>query len=393
MNKKGVFKVVRLLLLLLLIGAGCQSPAEKSAVAPSGKVAKAPAAARSNPAIKGEDILEVISTAPASPAVLEAGEKFEVKVFYQLGTVDAAEIWVRPYFFGQTARGYGAHHLVHVSRAQEDSGMVEGWFLFEGSAQVDEIRVMMRESQSQTVIKTISQKVDLKWRGDKTAEEVMQARKSASADSNPPAAAAAKTAPCAAHKDNKPCPIHGGQKPPADTTVYPVMEGNSPVLGSAAAPVMIVYFADLECPYCAREYPKLRQIQQEYPDKVCLVFKHYPLSFHKNAPYAHAACVLAQQKLGSAGFWQMQDLIMANPKKLAVADLRAYAEQLGLDLAAFDAVMADPQKITPLIMVDQPEAAKCKVNGTPTVLINGLKLEDRSPEGYKTRIDGILGKP
>ena len=174
-----------------------------------------------------------------------------------------------------------------------------------------------------------------------------------------------------------------------DTTVYNVNIGDSPILGPKDAPVTIVEFADLQCPYCTREAPVLKQILKDYPNDVRLVVKHFPLSFHKQAKPAHAAVELAG-KVGK--FWEMHDLIVANPKKLNIADLRNHAESLGMDLNEFDAAMADPGQIDALLAADMAEAKKCKVRGTPTILINGLKLAKRKPEGYKARIDEILAK-
>jgi protein-disulfide isomerase len=119
--------------------------------------------------------------------------------------------------------------------------------------------------------------------------------------------------------------------------------------------------------------------------------KHFPLSFHKQAKPVHAATALAYQKSNDA-FWQMYDKIVANPKKLDTATLRGYAEELGLDLAKFDAVMGDEKQQDALIASDMAEARKVKVRGTPTVLINGLKLSPRNMPDYKTRIDKLLKK-
>ena len=177
---------------------------------------------------------------------------------------------------------------------------------------------------------------------------------------------------------------------PVDTTVYAINIGDSPTIGPKDAPVTIVAFTDLQCPYCVREYPKLMQVVHDYQDKVQIVFKHRPLAFHKKAKPVHAAVELAKMEGGSEGFWKMHDLIMAEPKKLEVTDLHEYAETLGLDMARFDKVMADAEQIDALLKADRAEADKCKVRGTPTILVNGLKMTDRSIEGYKKRIDGIL---
>lgn len=177
-----------------------------------------------------------------------------------------------------------------------------------------------------------------------------------------------------------------------DTTIYDIALGSSPVWGRPDAPVIIVEFVDFQCPYCIREYPKLKAIMKEYPDKVKVVFKHFPLGSHKKARPVHAAAQLAHIQGGSELFWKMHDMIMAKPRKLDVSNLREYAKSLNLDPTKFDEIMADADRIDALLGTDLSEARKCKVRGTPTVFINGLKLTDRSVNGYKARIDQILAK-
>ena len=177
-----------------------------------------------------------------------------------------------------------------------------------------------------------------------------------------------------------------------DTTVYDVEVGSSPIQGPEDAPVTIVEFADLQCPYCAREYPTLKEILKQYPGKVRLVFKHFPLGFHTKSKPAHAAVELVLQKGGNNAFWKMYDMIMADPKKLEIADLRVYAKKIGLDLDKFDKVTSDVTMMDELLKADKAMAIKCNVKATPTILINGLKLTNRSIEGYKKRINEILAE-
>ena len=174
-----------------------------------------------------------------------------------------------------------------------------------------------------------------------------------------------------------------------DTKIYDINIGSSPILGPKDAPVTIVEFVDLQCPYCIREHPKIKEVLAAYPKDVRLVFKHFPLRMHTKAKPAHAATVLARAK-GNDVFWSMIEKIMAKPRALEVADLRQYAEELGLDLAEFDAVMADEKRIDALLAPDLSESRKCGVRGTPTVLINGLKLASRNIDDYKSRIDSLL---
>ncbi len=180
------------------------------------------------------------------------------------------------------------------------------------------------------------------------------------------------------------------RKRQADTTVYDIAIGHSPVLGPENAAVTIVEFADFQCPHSVKEYPKIKKILKEYPGKVKFVFKHRPLAFHTKARPVHAAAELARLEKGPEGFWKMHDMIMAEPKKLENSVLRGYAESLGLGLTRFDEVMSDEKMIEELLSQDKAEAIKCKVSGTPTVFINGLKMSNRSLESYKNQIEELL---
>ncbi len=112
-----------------------------------------------------------------------------------------------------------------------------------------------------------------------------------------------------------------------------------------------------------------------YGDKVRIVWKHQPLSFHKNAPLAHLASIAADEQ---GKFWEFHDLVFANQKQLAREQYVAYAKQLNLDLKAFEAAM-DGKKGQPQISADQAEAASLGATGTPAFFINGRYLSGAKP--------------
>ena len=107
---------------------------------------------------------------------------------------------------------------------------------------------------------------------------------------------------------------------------------------------------------------------------------------------AQAAAELAKRQLGNEGFWKMHDLIMENPQKLEPENLMGYGKQMGLDAVKLSELLNDSQKIDALFEKDMQQAKKCGVRGTPTILINGLKLSSRTPEGYRERINQLLKK-
>src|SRR6185436_12129888 len=103
-------------------------------------------------------------------------------------------------------------------------------------------------------------------------------------------------------------------------------------LGPATAPVRIEEFGDFECPPCGAFHPILKQMRQEYGDKLFITFREYPLPTHEHAiPAASAAEAAGMQ----GKFWEMHALIFEhqNDWKLAF-DVRpifeGYAKQIGL---------------------------------------------------------------
>jgi len=72
---------------------------------------------------------------------------------------------------------------------------------------------------------------------------------------------------------------------------------DDPVWGSATAPVTIVEFSDLQCPFCSRVQPTIKSLQAKYgPNQLRVVFKHNPLPFHDHArPAAKVADAVLRQ--------------------------------------------------------------------------------------------------
>lgn len=112
-----------------------------------------------------------------------------------------------------------------------------------------------------------------------------------------------------------------------------------------------------------------------YGDKVRIVWKHQPLSFHKNAPLAHLASIAAEQQ---GKFWEFHDLVFANQRQLSREQYIEYAKQLNLDLKKFEAAM-DGKVGQPKIQADQAEAAALGATGTPAFFINGRYLSGAKP--------------
>lgn len=174
---------------------------------------------------------------------------------------------------------------------------------------------------------------------------------------------------------------------PKDTVRLFVETDNAPILGNPNAPITIVEFTDFECPFCSRANATLHQLQAEYPDKIRIVFKNNPLSFHKNANAAHRAALAAQAQ---GKFREMHDLLFANQKSLSAADLEKYAAQIGLDLNRFRQDM-ESDAIKKHIEKDLNDGQNFDVRGTPHFFINGTRLKGAQPiDKFRAVIDEEL---
>jgi protein-disulfide isomerase len=164
---------------------------------------------------------------------------------------------------------------------------------------------------------------------------------------------------------------------------------HSPILGNAEAPITIVEFSDLQCPFCARVVPALHDLVQQYPGSVKWVFKNFPLDFHANAPLAHRA-VLAAGEQGK--FWEMHDLVFADQRAMTSGDLLAKARSLNLDMVRFAADL-ESEKIKQWVEADKLEGERLNVDGTPGFYINGKGYSGAMPlTQFKTIVEEEMTK-
>lgn len=110
---------------------------------------------------------------------------------------------------------------------------------------------------------------------------------------------------------------------------------------------------------------------------------------HAKAPAAHAASEAANRQ---GKFWEMHDLIFANPKEMSPENYRKYATEIGLDLERYDKDLVSAD-VKSRIDRDTGEASRAGVTGTPSFFINGRFLSGAQPFGaFKRVIDEELQK-
>ena len=143
----------------------------------------------------------------------------------------------------------------------------------------------------------------------------------------------------------------------------------SPVTGPANAKITLVEFSDFQCPYCSRAVHKLTAMLQAYPNDIKLIFKQFPLDSHPQAQISAQAALAAHQQ---SKFWQLHDLMFANPNGLSRKSILGWAGSIGLDMKKFQADM-DSEATKKAVARDQADGEKAGVEGTPTIFINGQR--------------------
>ncbi|MEJ1342725.1 MAG: thioredoxin domain-containing protein [Candidatus Sedimenticola sp. (ex Thyasira tokunagai)] len=141
--------------------------------------------------------------------------------------------------------------------------------------------------------------------------------------------------------------------------------------GPSDAKITIVEFSDFECPFCSKVQGTLGEVLKAYPEDVRLVYRHFPLSFHRNALTASEATMCAQDQ---GKFWPMHDEIFSDQKNIAVDDLKKHAETIGLEMTEFNNCL-DQRTHKEYVTADVNEASRIGVSATPTFYVNGVKLE------------------
>ena len=132
--------------------------------------------------------------------------------------------------------------------------------------------------------------------------------------------------------------------------------------------------------------PLIEQVLDKYPDSVKVVFKHYPLSFHKQALPAALASVAAAEQ---GRFWEYHDELFLKQNRLGSELYLEIARGLELDLKKFSLDMMRPS-LRQRVEQDVADGKKAGVTGTPAIYVNGRKVKQRDIGTMSRLIDQEL---
>ena len=163
---------------------------------------------------------------------------------------------------------------------------------------------------------------------------------------------------------------------------------DDPYFGFQQAELVIVEFADFQCPFCKEAYLTVKKIREEYQDRVKIIYRDLPdLTSHPDALNAAIAAECADEQ---GRFWPYHDKLFANQNNLTVENLKLLATQSGLNLSQFNQCL-DNNKYAAEVQNDLQDGLKFGIIGTPTFFINGNKVPGNIPyETFKAIIEKIL---
>jgi protein-disulfide isomerase len=151
--------------------------------------------------------------------------------------------------------------------------------------------------------------------------------------------------------------------------VIQLEQGIDHVRGGDSAPVILEY-GDFECPYSRMAYREIEKVEAQLGAQgMRFAFRHFPLTaIH---PHALAASAAAEAAALQGRYWEMHDMLFHRQKALEDDDLRAYAQELGLDLERFDSDRSGELVLARIERDRESGIATGEVGGTPTIFIDG----------------------
>ena len=179
----------------------------------------------------------------------------------------------------------------------------------------------------------------------------------------------------------------------------PEVTSSDHIFGNPNAPIVVVEYSDIECPFCKVFHSTMHQIVEDYDGKVAWVYRQFPIAqLHANAPIESEATECAYELGGNTAFWKYLDLAFETTNSnnsLDLAELPRMAGAIGLDVNAFNTCLSSG-KYTAFIKTSVENAVKAGARGTPHSVIiaqDGTQVIINGAEPYanvKDKIDALL---
>lgn len=156
--------------------------------------------------------------------------------------------------------------------------------------------------------------------------------------------------------------------------------------------VTFTEFLDFECESCRAAYPAIEQLRRTYAGRVTFNIRYFPIPSHRNArPAAIAVEAAAQQGRLEPMYRRMYETQgeWGEKSEPQASVFRGFARDLGLDMARFDASVADPTTLR-RVEADFNAGTELGVQGTPSFFIDERRIEPQSLDELRDEIEAAL---
>lgn len=161
-------------------------------------------------------------------------------------------------------------------------------------------------------------------------------------------------------------------------------EGN-PWIGAQNPVLTIVEFSDYMCFQCGKMHSHLRRLVSQYPGKIRLVHRHYPLDHlsnpfvkepvHNQSGMVSLLAIYAQEQ---DKFWQVNDILFREAREKKLISFSVVAKETGLDFSDFQEMIND--RLIIRLAGDIRDGAKLGISATPSFVIEGKLYTGIIPE-------------
>lgn len=173
-------------------------------------------------------------------------------------------------------------------------------------------------------------------------------------------------------------------------------EGSNNVYGKLDSPVTLTEFVDFQCEACYAYYPYVKQLKEQYKDRVKFQVRYFPIT--SGHQFAMQAAKNAEAAARQGKFWEMHDKLFEGQKtweqtKDPTSFFDQYAQSIGLNMDKFktDRTSSD---VNTVIGKDLKAIKELGGDGTPTFVLNGEKIKNPGPtlEALSKVLDDALAK-
>lgn len=156
-------------------------------------------------------------------------------------------------------------------------------------------------------------------------------------------------------------------------------------MGPDSAAVRLVYYGDFECPACRSFAAAVERIERAFPGSLQVVFRHYPLEYHR---FAYASARAAECAAQQGRFEAMYHALYAVQDSLGVIPWRELARRAAVpDIELYETCSRDTARVAQ-VERDRAAGAMLEIPGTPAVIVEGVLILEKAVSGeeLETRV-------